>query len=144
MVVYQLLLDVVWHSRQRVVGACATGSLIVWVKCWSMLEQQDGTGESGDWFRCLRETAAACQRHWLHVPQAPWDFVIQFRDSYCFNWCLDHTSYLSFFLHEQNFWKIEFTPKKRENYDKIHSKLPFFCIIKAKYTVNCQFFALNL
>ena len=34
--------------------------------------------------------------------------------------------------------------KKRVNYDKIHSKLPIFCVITAKYTVNCQFFALNL
>ena len=55
-------------------------------------------------------------------------------------------SYLIFviFLHRQNFWRIEFTPKKRVNYDKIHSKLPIFCVITAKYTVNCQFFALNL
>ena len=57
----------------------------------------------------------------------------------------NHTWYLSFFLHWQNFWRIKFTPKKkRVNYDKIHSKLPIFCIITAKYTVNCQFFALNL
>ena len=55
-----------------------------------------------------------------------------------------HTSYLSFFLHGQNFWRIKFTPKKRVNYDKIHGKLPIFCVITAKYTVNCQFFALNL
>merc|ERR1712016_509881 len=55
-----------------------------------------------------------------------------------------HTSYLSFFLHKQNFWRIKFTPKKPVNYDKIHRKLPFFCVITAKYTVNCQFFALNL
>ena len=55
-----------------------------------------------------------------------------------------HTWYLSFFLHEQNFWRIKFTPKKRVNYDKIHRKLPIFCVITAKYTVNCQFFALNL
>ena len=55
-----------------------------------------------------------------------------------------HTWYLSFFLHEQNFWRIKFTPKKRINYDKIHSKLPIFCVITVKYTVNCQFFALNL
>ena len=61
-------------------------------------------------------------------------------------WCpgLDHTWYLSFFLHEQNFWRIKFTLKKRVNYDKIHRKLPIFCVITAKYTVNCQFFALNL
>ena len=52
-------------------------------------------------------------------------------------WC--HTWYLSFFLHEQNFWRIKFTPKKRVNYDKIHSKLPIFCVIRAKYLVNCQF-----
>ena len=49
-----------------------------------------------------------------------------------------------FFLHRQNFGRIKFTPKKRVNYDKIHSKLPIFCVITAKYTVNCQFFALNL
>ena len=60
-------------------------------------------------------------------------------------WCrCRHTWYLSFFLHEQNIWRIKFTPKKRVNYDKIHSKLPIFCVIRAKYTVNCQFFALNL
>ena len=55
-------------------------------------------------------------------------------------------SYLIFviFLHEQNFWRIKFTPKKRVNYDKIHRKLPIFCVITAKYTVNCKFFALNL
>ena len=56
----------------------------------------------------------------------------------------DHTLYLSSFLHWQNFWKIKFTPKKCVNYDKIHRKLPIFCVITAKYTVNCQFFALNL
>ena len=48
------------------------------------------------------------------------------------------------FLHWHNFWRIKFTPKKRVNYDKIHRKLPIFCVITAKYTVNCQFFALNL
>ena len=48
------------------------------------------------------------------------------------------------FLHEQNFWRIKFTPKKRVNYDKIHSKMPIFCVITAKYTVNCKLFALNL
>ena len=51
---------------------------------------------------------------------------------------------MSFFLHEQNFWRIKFTPKKRVNYSKIHSKLPIFCVITAKYTVNYQIFALNL
>ena len=55
-----------------------------------------------------------------------------------------HTFYLSFLLHRQNFWRIKFTPKKHVNYDKIHSKLPNFCVITAKYTVNCQFFAFNL
>ena len=55
-------------------------------------------------------------------------------------------AYLIFviFLHELNFWRIKFTPKKRVNYDKIHRKLPIFCVITAKYTVNWQFFALNL
>ena len=48
------------------------------------------------------------------------------------------------FLHSQIFWRMKFTPKKRVNYDKIHSELPIFCVITAKYTVNCQIFALNL
>ena len=39
--------------------------------------------------------------------------------------CFAHTSYLSFLLHGQDFWKIKFTPN-------LHSKLPI-------YTVNCQF-----
>ena len=62
------------------------------------------------------------------------------------NQCIGCEPYLIFviFLHEQNFWRIKFTPKKRANYDKMHSKLPNFCVITAKYTVNCQFFALNL
>ena len=61
-------------------------------------------------------------------------------------WTTHTWAYLIFviFLHGQNFWRIEFTLKKRVNYDKIHSKLPIFCVITAKYTVNCQFFALNL
>ena len=32
------------------------------------------------------------------------------------------------FLQGQNFWRINFTLKKRINYDKIHSKLPIFCV----------------
>ena len=42
-------------------------------------------------------------------------------------------AYLIFviFLHEQNFWRMKFTPKKRVNYDKIHRKLPIFSIITA-------------
>merc|ERR1712012_226502 len=59
---------------------------------------------------------------------------------------LGATAYLIFvfFLHRQNFWRIKFTPKKRVNYDKIHRKLPIFCVITANSTINCQFFALNL
>ena len=41
-----------------------------------------------------------------------------------------HTWYLSFFLHEQNFWRIKFTPKKHVNYDKIHRKLPIFALLR--------------
>ena len=48
-----------------------------------------------------------------------------------------HTSYLSFFLHRQNFWRLKFTPKKRVNYT-------VNCQFFVNYTVNCQFFALNL
>ena len=29
---------------------------------------------------------------------------------------------------------------KRVNYDKIHRKLPIFCVITAKYTVDCSMF----
>ena len=47
---------------------------------------------------------------------------------------VDAGAYLIFviFLHEQNFWRIKFTPKKRVNYGKIHSNLPIFCVITAK------------
>ena len=48
------------------------------------------------------------------------------------------------FITEANFLENKIYTKKRVNYDKIHSKLPIFCVITAKYTVNCQFFALNL
>ena len=44
------------------------------------------------------------------------------------------------FLHGQNFWRIKFTPKKRVNYDKIHSKLPIFCVKSVKiYTGQKKF-----
>ena len=45
-----------------------------------------------------------------------------------------------FFLHEQNFWGIKFTLKKRVNYDKIQSKLPNFRIKSVKvYTGQKKF-----
>ena len=75
-----------------------------------------------------------------------WAFWTRTRKQYkiVIIWSIVHTWYLSFFLRGQNFWSIKFTPKKRVNYDKIHSKLPIYCVITAKYTVNCQIFALNL
>ena len=102
-----------------------------------------------------------CTQFFLHVllfsPNSGWDawwntklwsvlFACYSTELFpnCRNGGGGHTWYLSFFLHEQNFWRIKFTPKKRVNYDKIHRKLPIFCVITAKYTVNCQFFALNL
>ena len=83
----------------------------------------------------------------------PWSFTSYFMrdhqsdqpDHLSDHWSvINHTSYLSFFLHEQKFWRIKFTPKESVNYDKMHRKLPIFCAITAKYTVNCQFFALDL
>ena len=67
----------------------------------------------------------------------------------------NHTWYLSFFLHEQNFWRIKFTPKKRVNYDKIaiflryygkiQSKLPIFCVKSIKiYTGQKNFTWIHL
>ena len=49
-----------------------------------------------------------------------------------------HFFYTSKIFGEQNLHR-----KKRVNCAKIHRKLPIFCVITAKYTVNCQFFALN-
>ena len=52
----------------------------------------------------------------------------------------NHTIYhihICHFLHRQNFWRIKFTPKFTQKIANLHSKLP-------SYTVNCQFFALNL
>ena len=87
---------------------------------------------------------ASKQESWMHLAATRMrqpDKTSPFRRlAYCI------MPYLIFviFLHEQNFWRIKLTPKKRVIYDKIHRKLPIFCIITAKYTVNCQFFALNL
>ena len=55
-------------------------------------------------------------------------------------------SYLIFvvFFTRTKFLENKIYTEKRVNYDKIHRKLPIFCVIMAKYTVNCQFFALNL
>ena len=76
--------------------------------------------------------------HWLNVTiNTMWTLLVKKLSSH------SHTWYLSFFLHQQNVWRIKFTPKKRVNYDKIHSKLPNFCVITAKYTVNCQFFCVK-
>ena len=91
-----------------------------------------------------------CKLQWSKSPwKLPWlsvslGFEMSKRSPSKSIWSL--VTYLIFviFLHEQNFWRIKFTPKKRVNYDKIHRKLPIFCVITAKYTVNCQFFALNL
>ena len=91
-----------------------------------------------------------CKLQWSKSPwKLPWlsvslGFEMSKRSPSKSIWSL--VTYLIFviFLHEQNFWRIKFTPEKRVNYDKIHSKLPIFCVITAKYTVNCQFFALNL
>ena len=44
------------------------------------------------------------------------------------------------FLHKQNFWRIKFTPKKRIYYDKIHSKLPIFCVKSVKIYTGQKFF----
>ena len=55
-------------------------------------------------------------------------------------------SYLIFviFFTRAKFLENKIYTEKHVNYDKIHRKLPIFCVITAKYTVNCQFFALNL
>ena len=50
---------------------------------------------------------------------------------------LNHTWYLSLFFTQAKFWRIKFTPKFTQKIANLHSKLPI-------YTVNCQFFALNL
>ena len=62
----------------------------------------------------------------------------------CFgNFCYAYLIFIIFFTWAK-FLENKITPKKHVNYDKIHSKLTIFCVITAKYTVNCQFFALNL
>merc|ERR1711949_97948 len=52
----------------------------------------------------------------------------------------EHTSYLSFFLHRQNFWKLKFTPKFTQYFANLHSKLPIFCVKSVKiYTGQKKF-----
>ena len=55
-----------------------------------------------------------------------------------------HIPFICHFFTQTKFLENKIYTEKRVNYDKIHSKLPIFCVITAKYTVNCQFFALNL
>ena len=115
----------------------ASSSKIMQVNCASSLQakvfggpgpQCEGTGPF--FSRCLAATFCTVD------PGPPTKLVQTSR--------LDPYLIFVIFLHRQNFWKIKFTPKKRVNYDKIHRKLPIFCVITVKYTVNCQFFALNL
>ena len=47
------------------------------------------------------------------------------------------------FFTRAKFLESKIYTEKRLNYGKIHSKLPIFCVITAKYTVNCQIVALN-
>ena len=55
-------------------------------------------------------------------------------------------SYLIFvnFLKQAKFLENRIYTEKTRKLRKIHSKLPIFCVITAKYTVHCQFFGLNL
>ena len=52
--------------------------------------------------------------------------------------------FVTFFTQAKFLGNKIYTEKTRKLYAKIHRKLPIFCVITAKYTVNCQFFALNL
>ena len=54
---------------------------------------------------------------------------------------LSHTFYLSFFLHRQNFWRINFTPKNATFSRFICKKNATF---SRKICWKCQFFALNM
>ena len=46
-------------------------------------------------------------------------------------WC-EHTSYLSFFFTQAKFLENKIYTEKRVNYDKLHSKLPIFCVKSVK------------
>ena len=112
-------------------------------------EKEDHVTNDDIMFRRLRSDHLVSKAHWVGCwwRSLQKNSLLLILSSFCQHYLLipsSHTSYLSFFLHEQNFWRIKFTPKKRVNYNKIHRKLPIFCVITAKYTVNCQFFALNL
>ena len=95
-----------------------------------------------------KQSQLKLRNSWLRILYKRYNPVVWENDKK--NWKSTHrcarlipTWYLSFFLHRQIFWRIKFTPKKRVNYDKIHSKLPNLGVITTKYTVNCQFFTLN-
>ena len=70
-----------------------------------------------------------CFLHFIHFAASSFVQIHFFAICMILQICL-HTWYLSFFLHWQNFWRIKFTPKKRVNYDKIHSKLPIFALLR--------------
>ena len=101
-----------------------------------------GSRQSSSWVKIMQSEAEEISFLFLAFQDSSiGDHVTHFKSE---SVSQSHTWYLSFFLHGQNFWRIKFTPKKCVNYDKIHSKLPIFYVITAKYTVNCRFFALNL
>ena len=51
-----------------------------------------------------------------------------------------HTSYLSFFLHRQNFWRIKFPQKFTQLIANLHSKLPIFRVKSVKIYTKQFFF----
>ena len=98
--------------------------------------QRGQTGWLGESLERLSEELRAWILKQGHFPTNFHSNISRQQDKYflcpahCASLCIhNHTWYLSFFLHGQKFWSIKFTPKKRGNYDKIHSKLPIFCVI---------------
>ena len=89
--------------------------------------------------------------HWLRfeskMRRSPWSrqliLVPRHRAESEINTLAAYLIFVIFFTRAK-FLENKIYTKKRVNYDKIHRKLLIFCVITAKYTVNCQFFALNL
>ena len=91
----------------------------------------------------LRSKIVASHPSWVGDPLLGRAPCARKRDIFQLRKMLAYLIFVIFFTRAK-FLENKIYTEKRVNYDKIHRKLPIFCVITAKYTVNCQFFALNL
>ena len=104
------------------------------------LEQVMFTNNEG-----LCQIAGNCSRlAWITIALPNWGFAYALCPLlWPQPWIVD-TLYLSFFFTQAKFLENKIYTEKMRKLRQNTQKIAIFCVITAKYTVNCQFFALNL